>query len=152
MAAFSIVIRGKRRDGYYPVYIMVNHKSTPGYIKTTFVVSDKGLKKTYTKTGREKIEVSDKLVTRECMNEIAGYVRRLNDINSRNMTVNEVISYLTNEYKELSFTVFAGEYISGMINHNRENTALNYRMAVKRFHEYMNRDSIFFLTSSHSFP
>jgi hypothetical protein len=144
MAAFSIVIRGKRRDGYYPVYIMVNHKSTPGYIKTTFVVSDKGLKKTYTKTGKEKIEVSDKLVVRKCMNGIAGYVRRLNGIDSRDMTVSEVISYLTNEYKELSFTVFASEYISDMINHNREHPASNYRMAVKRLHEYINRDNIFF--------
>jgi hypothetical protein len=121
MATFSIVTRGKRRDGYYPVYILVIHDRCPGYIKTTFVVSDKGLKKTYTKTGKERIEVSDKLVVRECMNEIAGYVRRLNDIDSRNMTVKEVISYLTNEYKELSFTVFASEYISDMISHNREN-------------------------------
>jgi hypothetical protein len=45
MATFSIVIRGKRRDGYYPVYLMVIHNGNPGYIKTTFVVSDKGLKK-----------------------------------------------------------------------------------------------------------
>ncbi|MDR1259717.1 MAG: phage integrase SAM-like domain-containing protein [Tannerellaceae bacterium] len=78
------------------------------------------------------------------MNEIAGYVRRLNDIDSRDITVNEVISYLTNEYKELSFTVFASEYISDMINHNREHPASNYRMAVKRLHEYINRDNIFF--------
>jgi hypothetical protein len=78
------------------------------------------------------------------MNGIAGYVRRLNSIDSRDMTVNEVISYLTNEYKELSFTVFASEYISDMISHNREHPALNYRMAVKRLHEYMNRDNIFF--------
>jgi hypothetical protein len=72
MATFSIIVRGKRRDGYYPVYICVNHKSKPSYIKTSFVVSDKGLKKNYTKDGKEKTEVSDKLIVRECMNEIAG--------------------------------------------------------------------------------
>jgi hypothetical protein len=90
MATFGIVIRGKRNDGYYPVYIRVSHKSNPGYIKTAFVVSDKGLKKTYSKDGKEKIEVSDKLVVRECMNEIAGYVRQLNDIDSRSMSVQDI--------------------------------------------------------------
>lgn len=144
MATFSIVIRGRRNDGYYPVYICVNHKSKPAYIKTSFVVSDKGLKKTYTKTGKEKIEVSDKIVVRECMNEIAGCIRRLNDIDSREMSVQEVIAYLANEYNELSFTRFADEYISGMIAHDREHSALNYQMAVKRLHEYMNRSDILF--------
>jgi hypothetical protein len=60
------------------------------------------------------------------------------------MTVKEVISYLTNEYKELSFTVFTGEYISYMIACDRESPASNCRMAVKHLHEYMSRDNIFF--------
>ncbi|MDR1356852.1 MAG: phage integrase SAM-like domain-containing protein [Tannerellaceae bacterium] len=144
MATFAIVIRGKRNDGHYPVYIRVSHKSNPGYIKTSFVVSDKGLKKTYTKDGKEKVEVSDKLIVKECMNEIAGYVRRLNDINSRDMSVQEVIAYLTNEYGELSFTEFANEYVAGMIAHDREHSAVNYRMAVKRLHEHMNKGNILF--------
>lgn len=57
MAAFGIVIRGKRNDGYYPVYIRVSHQSNASYIKTSFVVSERGLKKTYTKSGKEKIEI-----------------------------------------------------------------------------------------------
>ncbi|MDR1557536.1 MAG: site-specific integrase [Tannerellaceae bacterium] len=145
MATFSIVIRGKRNDGYYPVYICVNHKSKPAYIKTSFVVSGKGLKKTYTKTGKERTEVSDKLITRECMNEIAGYVRRLNDIDSREMSVQEIVEYLTYECaEELSFTKFANDHISKMFSSDRTNSALSYRMAVKRLHEYMNKSNILF--------
>jgi hypothetical protein len=107
-------------------------------------VPEKGLKKTYTKTGKEKIEVSDKLITRECMNEIAGYIRRLNDIDSRGMSVQEVIEYLTGEYaSELSFTGFADD-ISGMISDNRAHSASNYQMAVRRLHEYINKTDILF--------
>ncbi|MDR1582740.1 MAG: hypothetical protein LBS55_05695 [Prevotellaceae bacterium] len=40
MTTFSIKIQGIRNDGYYPVYICVNHKSKPAYIKTSFVISD----------------------------------------------------------------------------------------------------------------
>jgi site-specific recombinase XerD len=113
-------------------------------MKTCFVVSDKGLKKTYNKEGKEKTEVSDKIVVRECTSEIAGYIRRLNDIDSRGMSVQEIVNYLTNDYSELSFTDFSSEYISSMIANDREHSALNYRMAVKRLHEYMNKSSILF--------
>jgi site-specific recombinase XerD len=145
MATFSIVVRGRQNDGYYPVYICVNHKSKPAYIKTSFVVSDRGLKKTYTKEGKEKIEVSDKVVVRECMCEIAGYVRRLNETDSRRMSVQEIVAHLTGKYDtELSFTDFAGEYISEMTAGGRSHSALNYSMAVRRLHEYMNKSDILF--------
>jgi integrase len=144
MATFSIVIRGKRNDGYYPVYIRVNHKSKPAYIKTSFVVSEKGLRKTYTKEGKERIEVSDKLVIRECSNEISGYVLRLNNIDNRRMTVQEIVSYLTSENSDLSFTDFADEYIAGMVSGGRGHSALNYRMAVKRLHEHMGKSNVLF--------
>jgi integrase len=145
MATFSIVIRGKRNDGHYPVYIRVNQKSKSAYIKTSFVVSNRGLKKTYTKDGKEKTEVSDKIVVRECTNEIARYVCRLNLIDDRNMSVREIVEYLTGEYAtELSFTNFANEYISGMIANDRLHPASNYRMAVKRLHEHMNKSNILF--------
>jgi hypothetical protein len=79
------------------------------------------------------------------MNEIAGYVRRLNDIDSREMSVQEIVEYLTGEYAtELSFTNFANEYISGMVANDRIHSASNYRMAVKRLHEHMNKSNILF--------
>lgn len=144
MAAFGIVIRGKRNDGYYPVYIRVSHQSSAAYIKTTFVVSERGLKKTYTKTGKEKIEVSDVKVLRECMNEIAGYVRRLNDLNSEKMTVQDIVQFLTTGETELSFSTFAEEFIANMKNNGRDKSATNYIMATKRLHEYLGKDNILF--------
>lgn len=144
MAAFGIVIRGRRNDGYYPVYLRVSHKSDASYIKTSFVVSDRGLKKTYTKTGKEKIEVSDVKVVRECMNEIAGYVRRLNDVDSDKMTVQEIVRFLQDGETELSFSEFAEEYINDMKKADRGNSAENYVMATKRLHEFIGKDNISF--------
>ena len=34
MATFKVVVRKKRADGFYPVYIRVVHRSRMGYIKT----------------------------------------------------------------------------------------------------------------------
>lgn len=145
MAAFGIVVRGKRNDGYYPVYIRVSQGSgTVSYIKTSFVVSDRGLKKTYTKTGKEKIEVSDVKVVRECMNEIAGYVRRLNDVNYDKMTIQEIVKFLQDGETELSFSEYAEEYINDMKKADRGNSAENYVMATKRLHEFIGKDNILF--------
>lgn len=144
MAVFGIVIRAKRNDGFYPVYIRVSHKSDTAYIKTSFVVSNRGLKKNYTKAGKEKIEVSDVRVVRECMNEIAGYVRRLNDIDNDKMTVQEVVQYLTTGETDLSFSGFAEEYITEMKNKGRDKSSTNYCMSVKRLHEYTNKKNILF--------
>lgn len=145
MAAFGIVVRAKRNDGFYPVYIRVSHGSgMVSYIKTSFVVSERGLRKTYTKSGKEKIEVSDVKVVRECMNEIAGYARRLNDVDSDKMTIQEVILFLKTGETELSFSTFAEEYITSMKNKGRDNSSGNYRMAVKRLHEFIGKDNILF--------
>lgn len=144
MATFGIVVRNKRSDGFYPVFIRVIHKSDVSYIKTSFIVSERNLKKTYTKTGKEKIEVADVKVVRECMNEIAGYARRLNDVDSNKMTVQQIIQYLATGETELSFSKYAEEYIIEMRNKNRDRSSVNYAMAVKRLHEYMGKDNILF--------
>lgn len=144
MAVFSITVRAKRSDGYYPVYIRISHKSDPAYLKTSFVVSERGLKKTYSKSGKEKIEVSDTRVLRECMNEISGYVRRLNEVDNDKMTVQEVVQYLTTGETEVSFTQFAEEYVTDMKNKGRDKSSTNYIMSVKRLYEYIGKENILF--------
>jgi integrase len=144
MAVFTIAIRGKRGDGHYPVYICVNHKSKPAYIKTHFAVGEKGVKTTYTKSGKGKLVVSDAKVIRECMNDIADYVKRLNDINADSMTVQEIVAFLDNDEKEISFTDFANRFIEGMKSRGRNHSSLNYIMAVKRLHEYTGKRNILF--------
>jgi hypothetical protein len=60
------------------------------------------------------------------------------------MSVQEVVNYLTNDCSELSFTQFASNHISNMFSNDRTGSALSYRMAVKRLHEYMGKSNILF--------
>ena len=41
MATFKAIVRRKRADGLYPVYIRVVHRRRMGYIPTGKVVSEK---------------------------------------------------------------------------------------------------------------
>ena len=45
MTTFKTVVRKKRADGFYPVYIRVVHRSRIGYIKTDKVVTDRQIMK-----------------------------------------------------------------------------------------------------------
>lgn len=78
------------------------------------------------------------------MNEIAGYVRRLNEVDSNKMIVQQIIQYLATGETELSFSRFAEEYIMEMRNKDRIRSSVNYVMAVKRLHEYVGKDNILF--------
>ena len=64
MAKFSICIRSKRSDGFYPVYIRVFHNKSTQYIKTGFLVNEKGIRTVYDKDGKKTLEVSDKRVVK----------------------------------------------------------------------------------------
>ena len=65
MANFKAVVRKKRADGFYPVYIRIVHRSRMGYIKTSKIVTDKQL----SKTG----EIKDPVVNDYCSREILRY-------------------------------------------------------------------------------
>ena len=58
MATFKVVVRKKRADGFYPVYIRVVHRSRMGYIKTDKLITDKQI----TKNGEIKDIVVKKYV------------------------------------------------------------------------------------------
>lgn len=62
MATFKVVVRKKRADGFYPVYIRVVHRSRMGYIKTDKLITDKQI----TKNG----EIKDIVVNEYCSREI----------------------------------------------------------------------------------
>ena len=58
MATFKTMVRYKRADGFYQVYIRVLHRSKSGYIKTDKYVTDKQI----TKSGDIKDAVDRKSV------------------------------------------------------------------------------------------
>lgn len=74
MANFKAVVRKKRADGFYPVYIRIVHRSRMGYIKTSKIVTDKQL----SKTG----EIKDPVVNDYCSREILRYSDLVENIKS----------------------------------------------------------------------
>ena len=65
MATFKTMVRYKRADGFYQVYIRVLHRSKSGYIKTDKYVTDKQI----TKSG----DIKDAVVNSFCSQEILRY-------------------------------------------------------------------------------
>ena len=141
MATFSTCIRNQSPDGYYNVYIMVVHKGSPQYIKTTFRVKQKGVRKVYNEKGKEKLEVSDPFVLKECFIIIDGYSDKMNRIDSSSMDCKEVVAYLK-EPDEISFTDYAQKYIDNMYNMGKDTR--NYRTALSALKKLYNKDNIYF--------
>lgn len=150
MAKFASCIRNKRSDGLYPVYIRVFHNGSLQYINTGLLVNDRGLKISYTKSGKKQTEISDHVVQKECLRLITTYAEKINKINARDIDCKKLIDILTNKDVELSFSEYAEIYIKNMYSNNRKNPAKNYILAVRRLHEFMNSESILFkdLTSN----
>lgn len=144
MAQFTPCIRNKRSDGYYPVYIRLSHNYGIQYIKTNFIVNDKGLKKVYTNTGKAKIEISDRFVLKECLFLIDKYAAKCNNINTSGMDCKRLLETLTSEEKDLSFSEFANKYLRQMINDNRERSADNYKLAYNNLRSFIGKDDLLF--------
>ena len=70
MAVFKAVVRFKRPDGFYPVYIRVTHQRKAQYIKTDKMVDQKGVDKSN--------GIKDPYVMKYCANKISRFVEILN--------------------------------------------------------------------------
>ena len=108
MATFSACVRNQRKDGYYPVYIRISHKSAPDYIKTDKLVNAKGLTKSK--------DIKDPFVVKYCADRIAEYIEKLNKVDIRNWTVKEVKAYLLSSDEDICFSDYARKYYAAMFN------------------------------------
>lgn len=97
MATFKVVVRKKRADGFYPVYIRVVHRSRMGYIKTDKLITDKQI----TKNG----EIKDIVVNEYCSREILRYSDMINRKDVSNYSVAELIEFLIQMKKYVLVTM-----------------------------------------------
>jgi site-specific recombinase XerD len=114
------------------------------YINTGLLVSDKGLRTTYGKSGKKQIEISDRRVIKECLDRINLYAEKMNLINAKGIDCKTLVEILTDKNTELSFTEYANEFIRDMQNRNRDRPAQNYRLALKRLQEFTGKENIYF--------
>ena len=142
MATFKAVVRKKRADGFYPVYIRIVHRSRMGYIKTDKLVSDKQI----LKSG----EIKDAVVNDFCSREILRYTDMVNRKDISDYSVTELIEYLTRVEDNVCFSEYATLHINRMIKEGHERNAKNYRLAVNHLERYLGTTNVMFnhLTSA----
>ena len=136
MANFKAVVRKKRADGFYPVYIRIVHRSRMGYIKTSKIVTDKQL----SKTG----EIKDPVVNDYCSREILRYSDLVNRKDVSHFSVAELIGYLNNLDEEVNFSEYANKFIARMREEGHERNAKNYRLAVDHLQRYLGSTEVMF--------
>ena len=102
MAILKPTVRFKNKSGLYPVYIRFTQVKQIAYVKTSWVVNDKGL-------NQEKKEIIDPFVIQQTSNLIESYYNQLNQIDTSNWSVSEIVKYVTDFNKDLSFSTGKSE-------------------------------------------
>mgnify|MGYP001525458771 FL=1 len=142
MATFKAIIRYKRADGFYQVYIRVVHRTKAGYIKTDKFVTDKQL----SKTG----EIKDPVVNEYCSREILHYTDMINRTDVSQYSISELIKFLLNSETDVCFSEYALRFIARMEKEGHERNAKNYRLAVSHLERYLGTNRIMFTLLSPS--
>jgi hypothetical protein len=119
MATFNPVVRTSKE--FSTVYILISHKSKSDYIKTGMQIHKSGVK-----DGK----IVDYLILANCAILIKKYVDRMNEINSENMSVQDIKKFLMSDGEQLSFVKFANAWIGDMEGAGRKKSAINYRTAI----------------------
>ena len=136
MATFKVVVRKKRADGFYPVYIRVVHRSRMGYIKTDKLITDKQI----TKNG----EIKDIVVNEYCSREILRYSDMINRKDVSNYSVAELIEFLIHSDEEICFSDYATKFINRMASEGHERNAKNYQLALQHLERFLGTTQIMF--------
>ncbi len=142
MATFKAIVRFKRPDGYYPVYIRVTHQRKAVYIKTDKIVDQKGIDKSKS--------IKDPFVLQFCANRISRYVDILNKQDISSWSVEEVVNYLKSGTAEICFSDYARDYQSRMIQEGHARNARTYELAYQNLERYIGTTKVMFshLTST----
>ena len=142
MATFKGIVRYKRADGFYQVYIRVLHRTKSGYIKTDKFVTDQQISK--------KGEIKDAIVNEYCAREILRFNEMINRHDVSNYTVTELIRFLLESEAEVCFSQYARQFISNMANEGHQRNAKNYNLAVSHLERFIGTNNIMFsqLTSA----
>lgn len=136
MTTFKTVVRRKRADGFYPVYIRVLHRTKMGYISTGKSVTDKQL----LKSG----DIKDPVVNEYCSRQILRFSEIMNKKDFTNFSVSDLIDYLLHSDKDVCFSEYASQFIARMEREGHERNAKNYRLAVGHLERFIGTTQIMF--------
>lgn len=134
MATFKPVVRKKRTDGRYLVYIRCTHNRKVEYMKTDMYISDREIKKG---------EISDFDVIGKCAFRIRDFNTKLNREDISNWLVSEVVNFITQNNTDISFSDFCKTYIDRLMNEGREKSSSNYNCAIQSFSSFFGNSVMF---------
>lgn len=129
MATLKPTVNNMKADGYGQVYIRVTHNRKVGYIKTDKMVAKRDLGKSG--------EIRDASVAKYCSDLIYYYNALLNDKDVTDLSLPEVINYLTTANADVCFSDFATQHIDRMYNEGHERNSRTYRLAVNNLERYV---------------
>lgn len=138
----KVIVRTKRKDGYYQVYIRCVHNMKPGYIKTDKLVTDEHLDKNG--------ELKDPFINEYCARRILEFTERLNKKEIGKWTVRQVVDYLSREDEDVCFSDYARLHIDRMTDRGQVRNARNYKLALQHLERHAGTTKVMFglLTSS----
>ena len=142
MATLRPTVKTKLKTGMYIVYIRVVHNRQSSFIRTSWMVNDKGIK------GKDVI---DPFVIQQTSNLISRYYQILNQIDCSSWTASEVVSYLTTSTEDLSFSDYARNHIKKLISRGQERTSRNYKWALNHLERFAETDNIMFSRMTSAF-
>lgn len=142
MATFKAIVKAKRKDGFYPVYIRVAHRRKLAYIPTDKFVRDSVL----SRSG----EIEDPYVLQYCSRKIIEFVEALNKVDTECWSVNDIVAYLKSGEDDICFSDYARLHIDRMVDRYQLRTAQNYRQALGHMERFYGTNKIMFaqLTST----
>nr|DAE91028.1 MAG TPA: Integrase [Caudoviricetes sp.] len=134
MATFKACVKYKRNDGLYSVYVKVVQNRKNGYIKTDKISDSPDVNGVF----------KDVNINKYCFNVIAGYVEKLNKVDSKNWTVQEVIAYLNSIDEDVCFSEYAKKFTDAMYNRGQERNAKNYYLAIGHLERFIGTNRVMF--------
>lgn len=129
-------VQWARKDGFYPVFIRVNHHRQTLYIKTDKMVTMREL-------SRSK-EITDPVVMKFCTTLILDYMEKLNRMDIRDWTCRMIVDFLQKGDEDLCFSDYARQHIDRLIDNGQSRNARNYQLALQHMERFFGTTSVKF--------
>lgn len=129
MATLKAIVKSKMKNGMYNVYIRFTHNRHFSYMRTTWMVNDKGL-------SDDKKDIIDPFVIQQTSILIEKFYAMLNQVDTSNWSANELLTYVTNYGKDISFSDYARNHIEKMKARGQERTSRNYKWALQHMERF----------------
>ena len=144
MATLKATVKSKRKNGMYVVYIRFAHNRKVSYLRTSWMVNDKGL-------SRNKKDILDPSIIQQTSKLIDNYYNILNRIDTNDWTVNEIVDYIQKGKDGISFSAYARKHIEKMIVRGQERTSRDYKWALYNIEKFAGGNEVMFSQLTYSF-